>query len=353
MPDFANLRTALLCQGEPQRVPAIEFAVDPTIIARFLGRKPETLDDQAEFYVEAGYDFVPIVLGIKHTLLEAGPAFTTSKTAHYGAESDQTSTRHWVEEGIGQISDKASLDNFAWPDADDYPYENVARLGQVLPPEAKVVPTLGYIFAGPWMLMGFERFCYDLAEDGELVGRVVERVGRLQMQVAENLLQFDCVGAVSMPDDMAYTTSLMVKPEFLRKHVLPWHKKIGQRVRFKDLPYLFHSDGRYLPVLDDLVECGYNAIHPCEPASMDIAELKGQYGGRLCLCGNIDLDSTLTRGTPADVEEEVKLRLRTIAPGGGYCCGSSNSVPEYVPYENYLAMIETVRRYGKYPIGGF
>lgn len=83
---------------------------------------------------------------------------------------------------------------------------------------------------------------------------------------------------------------------------------------------------------------------------MDIAELKRKYHGRLCVCGNIDLDSTLTLGTPADVEEEVKMRIRTLAPGGGYCCGASNSVPEYVPFDNYIAMIETVKKYGKYPI---
>ena len=84
---------------------------------------------------------------------------------------------------------------------------------------------------------------------------------------------------------------------------------------------------------------------------MDIVQLKKKYGGRLCLMGNINLDSTLCLGTPQDVAEEVKLRIRTVAPGGGYCCGSSNSIPEYVPYENYIAMIETIQQFGQYPIG--
>lgn len=110
------------------------------------------------------------------------------------------------------------------------------------------------------------------------------------------------------------------------------------------------SYGRLYDVLDDLVECGFRAIHPCEQASMDIEAVKRKYFGRLCVCGNIDLDSTLTMGTPEEVIAEVKMRLRTVAPGGGYCCGASNSVPEYVPYENYLAMIETVKKYGTYPI---
>jgi uroporphyrinogen decarboxylase len=156
-----------------------------------------------------------------------------------------------------------------------------------------------------------------------------------------------------MPDDLAYKTSLMVKPDFLRQEVFPWHQRIGELVRGKGLPYLYHGDGCYLPVIEDLIECGYHAIHPCEPASMDIEWLKRKYGGRLCLCGNINLDSTLTRGTPADVEEEVKLRIRALAPGGGYCCGSSNSVTEYVPLENYRVMLAAIKQYGTYPIGEF
>jgi uroporphyrinogen decarboxylase len=83
---------------------------------------------------------------------------------------------------------------------------------------------------------------------------------------------------------------------------------------------------------------------------MDIRKVKREYGKRLCLMGNLDLGYTLTRGTPAEVEAEVKERIRTIAPGGGYCLGSSNSVTEYVPLANYNAMREAAFKYGKYPI---
>jgi uroporphyrinogen decarboxylase len=153
-----------------------------------------------------------------------------------------------------------------------------------------------------------------------------------------------------MPDDLGFKTGLMVNPRVLREHVFPWNARIGRIVRSRGLPYIYHSDGRIYDVIDDLLECGFHALHPCERSSTDIDLLKRRYGGRLCLCGNIDLDSTLTLGTPSDVEAEVKARLRSIAPGGGYCCGSSNSVPEYVPFENYRAMIETVKKHGAYPM---
>ncbi|NQT15962.1 MAG: hypothetical protein HQ582_24620 [Planctomycetes bacterium] len=356
MADFANLRKAFFCEGEPAYVPALEYAVDVGIKTRFLGRAPSSVDDEAEFALKAGYDFVPYLLGMKRTLTErsasagAGEGAMHAGRGKYVADSDETTTRLWAEEGTGLIVDDATFDRYNWPDPDAYPYADIERLGQILPDEAKVVPLVGYVFAAAWMLMGFERFCLDLADGGRLAGKVIAKLGAIHERVVENALDFDCVGAIAMPDDMAYTHSLMVAPSILREHVFPWHKRIGDRVRAKGLPYLFHSDGRYVDVIDDLIACGYNALHPCEPSSMDIVDLKQRYGGRLCLCGNINLDSTLTRGTPDDVREEVRLRIRTVAPGGGFCCGSSNSVTDYVPYDNFLAMREAIRKYGKYPI---
>lgn len=355
MPDFANLRKALLCQGEPAYVPAVEYAVDRAIKARILGREPGTVEDEAEFFLGCGYDFVPVLFGMRLTLVEralaaghGGPMRVAQ--AAYGGDPSQPTVRLWAEEGIGAIADLAAFDRFEWPDPDGYPYQDIARLGHILPAEAKVIPVVGYIFAAAWMLVGFERFCFDLAEGGQLARRVIERVGQLQLRVVENLLEFGCVGAICMPDDLAYTHGLMVRPEFLRRYVFPWHQRIGQRVHARGLPFLFHSDGRYPAVIEDLIECGYHAIHPCEPASMDIVELKRRYAGRLCLCGNINLDRTLTLGTPEEVDQEVRQRIRTVAPGGGYCCGSSNSVTEYVPLANFQAMLSAIRKYGRYPI---
>jgi uroporphyrinogen decarboxylase len=337
MEGFENLRRAFFCQGEPACVPALEYTVDKAIQEAFLGREPRGIDDRAAFFLGAGYDFVPIDLGMPRLLFQ-----------HAGEGA--AGARVWARSGDAMIAGESPLYSDHWPEADNEPYEDITQLGKILPAEAKVIPLLGYVFAGTWMLMGFEPFCLDLANGGHTATAMIDRIGRFHYQVVKNLLQFECVGAICMPDDFAYKSGLMVKPSFLREYVFPWHKRIGALVRAKGLPYLFHSDGNYAAVIDDLVECGYNAIHPCEPASFDMAELKRQYGGRLCLCGNIDLDSTLTLGTPEEVDREVRLRIRTVGPGGGYCCGSSNSVTEYVPMENYRAMLAATKKYGRYPI---
>jgi uroporphyrinogen decarboxylase len=153
-----------------------------------------------------------------------------------------------------------------------------------------------------------------------------------------------------MSDDLAFTEGTLVSPQVYRKYVFPWYKKIGEILDDAGLPFIFHSDGKLWDVLDDLADCGVKAIHPIEPQAMDIVEVKKRYGNKFCILGNIDLDYTLTRGTVEEVEEQVKRRIRELAPGGGYCLAASNSVPEYVKPENYKAMVEATKRYGKYPI---
>jgi len=83
---------------------------------------------------------------------------------------------------------------------------------------------------------------------------------------------------------------------------------------------------------------------------MDIVALKERIGGRVCLIGNIDLGYPFTRGTPAEVDAEVRDRIAAVGPGGGYCLGSSNSTTSYVPLDNCNAMREAAFRYGAYPI---
>lgn len=360
MPDFENFLTAVGCRGEPKRVPQFDGSIYEDCKVRLLGRPIQGLADEVDFWMQAGYDYVPITLGLRQTIRgerggmmgakQVQSAVLRPAEAQYNPFAAEKTTRLWAEEGSGLIHDRRSFDDFPWPDPDAYDYAALDELGRLLPDGAKAIVNVGYVFMASWMLMGLENFLIALASGEPLVERVIRRVGEIQYRVAENVLEFDSVGAVRMPDDMAHTGGTLVAPRLLREHVFPWHKRIGERVRAKGVAYLLHSDGRLYDVLDDLVECGFQAVHPCEPASMDIERLKRDYGGRLCLCGNINLDSTLTRGTPEEVEEEVKLRIRTLAPGGGYCCGSSNSVPEYVPYENFLAMIRAIQRYGVYPI---
>lgn len=104
-----------------------------------------------------------------------------------------------------------------------------------------------------------------------------------------------------------------------------------------------------VPFMDDLMSLGIVGLHPLEKDAMDIRAAKRQYGDRLCLLANVDLN-ILGMGTPEDVDAEVRSLIRDIGPGGGYIVSSGNSLAGYLRPENVTAISAAVRTYGSYPI---
>ena len=365
-PNFENLRHNLLRRGEPAYVPIVEFGVDHDVKCAFLGRPIENLRDEAEFWYQAGYDYVPLQTGIRtlfwpgYTASEkAGDhGLTTSGQLHqrthtrYTLYRDEDRLMDWAPEGKGAISNLEEFERFPWPDPDQMNLAAFEEVKQYLRPGMRVLAYLGYIFTSAWWLMGMETFCIALYEQPELIRRMYDRIWTIQSRVLLRLLKCDAVAGLVHADDLAYADGLIISPKHYRQFVFPWYRWCSALAREHGLVFIFHSDGRLNPVLEDVIGCGFNALHPIEPKAMDIVELKKKVGDRLCLLGNIDLGYTLTRGTPQEVEEEVKEKIRTLAPGGGYCVGSSNSVTAYVPLANYNAMREAAFRYGTYPLGG-
>lgn len=75
-PDFNRVIKAVQCE-EPDRVPFAEAAVDYQIVSQFLGKevREDDLALQVEFWVQAGYDYVPLTIG----MMEPGGVTARSK----------------------------------------------------------------------------------------------------------------------------------------------------------------------------------------------------------------------------------------------------------------------------------
>jgi uroporphyrinogen decarboxylase len=126
---------------------------------------------------------------------------------------------------------------------------------------------------------------------------------------------------------------------------MPRYRRLAEKVT---LPWVIHSDGNMLPFLDDLVSIGIAGFHPVENGAMDIRAVKKQYGDRICLLGNVDLN-LLGLGTPEEVDREVYELIRDVGPGGGYILTSGNSLAGYLKPECVRAKSEAARKYGTYP----
>lgn len=193
--------------------------------------------------------------------------------------------------------------------------------------------------------LGLETFSYALVDNRELIYEVLDRYTTWAFIVAERIceLGFDFLWTF---DDMGFKTAPFFSPKVFREIFLPYARKVTAKI---SIPWIFHSDGNLMPVMDDLLTLGMNGLNPIEPGAMDIEEIKKKYGNKICICGNIDLNN-LASGTKESVEKEVKAKIKKLAPGGGYIVTSANSIPNYVKAENVLAMTEAVVKYGRYPI---
>lgn len=329
-PDIEQLLTTL--RGKKgTHIPLMELGIHPKIKARLLGRDINTLKDDIAFWHKAGYDYIKIQ-----------PQADFQIPGHILDES-QIQERSWAPEGRGQVGSWREFDAFDFTRPEDIDYSRFEQVTGLLPDGLGVIGQYGDIFTMVWELMGFEGFSYALFEDPRLVEALFDKIGSAVLPMYEYFAQNDSIDAMWYSDDIAYQTGLMIGPQDLNKYLFPWLRKIGDLARESGKPFIYHSDGVLWDVMEDLIGCGVTALHPIEPKAMDIVEVKQRYGDRLCLIGNLDVGDILSMGTPEMVRQKVEETIRQVGQTGGYCVGSGNSIPDYVKFENYTAMLDIVK----------
>lgn len=316
--------------------PLAELGVHPKIKEIFLSKKINDLEDEVDFWNRAGYDYIKLQPKADFNPLKIGLDDNVSYN------DDGSIFRKWASENNGVITNFNDLENYVFPSISDFDYTNFEKVKSLLPDGMGVVGQYGDIFTMTWEMMGFESFSIALFENEDLIKNLNDQLGELVLSMFEYFAQSENVDAIWYSDDIAYTNSLMVSPQVLDKYFFPWLKKIGNLAKKYDKPLIYHTDGILYNVMDKIIECGVNAIHPIEPKAMKIADVKQRYGNKLCLIGNIDVD-LLSRGTTDEIKKNVYKNVEEVGYDGGYCVGSGNSIPEYVKLENYITMIETVK----------
>jgi uroporphyrinogen decarboxylase len=350
-PDFGRVVTALHHQ-EPDRVPLVEATVDFKIMSQFLGKPvgAEDLASQVEFWTKAGYDFIPLTVG----MMQPGEITRDSQISKVIEKTlmENSPYKHSEDWNIlrkSRISNEDDLEAFPWEEAAKIDLAKFHEVQAFLPAGMKIIAMSGKIFTLAWMLMGFENFAINLKLNPKFIIKVIKKVAQIQLDGLKQVSRIPNVAAAWAVDDLAYKTGPMIRPKDFRDFIFPWYEEFSNICRENDLFFFFHSDGVISELIEDMIAIGVNALHPIDPTCMDIEKIKTQVKNRLAIFGNIS-NELLENGTPQEVAELTRMRIRKLAPGGGYCLGSGNSVPDWAKIENYRAMIETCLQDGKYPI---
>jgi uroporphyrinogen decarboxylase len=195
-----------------------------------------------------------------------------------------------------------------------------------------------------------EHFLIGLIQAPDLIHRYLDAQLRTTLMLLEAMLERGVDGVLG-GTDWASKKGPMFSPRHFDKFVFPRLKQITDLCHRYGVPYIKHTDGNVNSLLDGMIAAGVDGFQAIEPvAGMDIAQLKRDYGDRLTLIGNVDCAHLLVSGTIEQVRQQTEYVIRVAAPGGGYVLSTSNSVHPGVKPELYLAMLETAREVGDYPI---
>ncbi len=113
-----------------------------------------------------------------------------------------TGQRNWQDEQEGPIQTWEGFETYDWPRIEDASFEDIEKLGPMLPGNMKVTATLpGGVLENLCRLMGYAGLCYALIDDPPLVQAVVDKIGEREMAVYRALCGIDHVGALWFNDD--------------------------------------------------------------------------------------------------------------------------------------------------------
>jgi uroporphyrinogen decarboxylase len=211
-----------------------------------------------------------------------------------------------------------------------------------------VIVHLNDVFSLPRYLMGMQELLMAILIEPELVKALVEMSVTINLQLAREVA---ARGAkiVYTGDDIAYSKGPLMSPKHYREFFYPGFCRVVQGFKELGLLVIKHTDGNLWPIMDMIIDSGIDCLDPIDPlAGMDLGEVKAKYGQRVALKGNVDCAQLMTFGTPEEVVEATKAALKQGMPRGGYILSSSNSIHSAVKPENYAAMVQTAREYGRY-----
>ena len=203
----------------------------------------------------------------------------------------------------------------------------------------------GGVFENATWLMGLQPFSYALQDQPDLVEAICQRVGELAAAACAQVVAIDNVDMVFLSDDLGFYSGTLVSPNVIRRYIFPHYKKFVDIAHKAGKLVVFHSCGNMYQLMDDLIDdIGVDAKHSFEDKIIPVEEVYRRWGDRVAVMGGVDMD-LLGRGT----EEEVRARTRQIlevcgVKGTGYCLGAGNTAANYVPRENYLAMLDEGRK---------
>lgn len=357
-PDIEEFKSVVLGKKAPERVHFAEILFDKRpmkcLVEKYLGREwvhpgeagsresvKAYLDNMIELWHKFGYDYIrierdEILTSGNHVSVFPGNWKTT------GGSTEDGQPRSWANENEGLINSWEDFEEYPWPSVDEislWPYEYLTKN---IPAGMGIFVsfTQGFLENLMNVIVGYVPLSRMLHKQPGLLEAITDKVGETILSFYKRIIGLPRLHGFFQGDDMGYKTSTLISPDHLREYILPWHEKLANLAHQNDLLYFLHTCGVKEPIMEDLIEdVEVDAVHSFEDQIKPVTTFYKEYGERIGVLGGVDMDK-LARLPDGKLREYVRDVLKKCASCGGYALGAGNSVADFVPIENYLAMIE-------------
>ncbi len=338
-PDYNHI-LQVLNNKRPDRLPLYEHHIDAPFVSKALGENisskdlnPVELEDYYRKVIGFWKDMTYDAFDFEAAICDILPG--------HGA----------IMGGMpGPIQTRDDFEKYPWDEVPDIFRETYTphfeAIRNSLPPGMKAFGGCGYgIFEASQDLVGYEYLCIMQCLDPALFADIFIKIGDLwEILWTEVIRKYsDLFVFFRMGDDLGHKTSTLLDPEIIRRHIFPQYKRIINLVHRSGKKFLLHSCGNIFPLMDDLIGLGIDAKHSKEDQIAPFGKWIEKYGDKIGLLGGFDLNLLILEkpDTVFNAIFEQGTLYRSLAKG--YGLGSGNSIPEYVPVEGFLAMIEAVK----------
>ncbi len=269
----------------------------------------------------------------------------------------------WIEAGHGgqwepvafplaDVEDPAALDDYPWPKLEWFDFDAVdAQLQRYRDYAIMTAPGVASpgVMATIQFLLGMERTLTDMLINPAFFHALAEQILAFNLEFIERL--YDVAGEridfFRIGEDYGTQRGLLFgKPQW-HEFIRPTLVAMSRIAKRHGSYYYQHCCGAVRALIPELIEVGVDVLDPLQvkAAGMVPAELKAEFGGRLCFSGGVDEQELLPRGTPGQVAGAVRELIDVMAPGGGFFLGPTHNFQADIPTENILAMYKAAREY--------
>jgi len=338
---------------QPDQIPLFDFLFTKDIFTEVIGRTPEVYNarDAVECSIKLGMDSVWIP--------SDGFAGYTPKMVGDCSYEDEWGTIYQKSESSWPIDAPIQYPISTWEDFRNWTCPNphdlhrTKSLKEAIKMADNEIAVLGGVlgpFTTLFFLMGLENACLCSVDEPDLFHAIMRVSTDYNIAAGLHLLEAGA-DAIIISEDLGYNSGTFLSPDNMRIFILPYIREMTSAFKKAGAKIMLHCDGNIRGILPDVAYSGIDAWQPLErKGGNDLKYVKETYGKVITPVGNVDSSTVLPFGTKEDVIRQTVECMRDAGPGGGYILGSDHSLHDGIPIPNILAMIETVKKYGTYPL---